>query len=178
MKASKPKDKGPLKVDLGCGPWKKEGFVGIDNFEGAEQWDTDPLKKIDIKHDLSKGIPFDDSAVDEFFAAHFLEHTDPDFMLREIHRAGRPGALVELIIPYANSAEGMYPGHRVFFTEKFFLNNTLFNKLFEEVEFEYTPTEEWERFELQGYSFMPFHVARKFMFNVCKQFTVRCRVKK
>ena len=28
----------PLRVDLGCGPWKKDGFIGIDNYFGEEQY--------------------------------------------------------------------------------------------------------------------------------------------
>jgi len=169
----------PLKLDLGCGPWKKEGFLGVDNGEGSVQWGTVPGgKAIDIDYDLSKGIPFDNSSVEEIFASHFLEHTDLMGMLREVYRVLCDDGVFEFIVPYANSAEGMFPGHNVFLTEKFFQQNTLFNQLFHEVNFEFTPSDEWESGELKKYINMPFDVARVHFFNVCKWFTVTCKVKK
>lgn len=168
----------PIRIDIGCGPWKKEGFLGIDNYLGEEQWNVPEGKTIDIKHDLSKGIPFEDSTVEEVFAAHFLEHTDLDFMLKEIYRVSKSGAKCEFIVPYANSAEGMFPGHNVFLTEKFFQQNTLFNKLFKDVSFEFTPSDEWQSGMLKKYTKMPFDVARVHLFNVCKWFTIKCSVNK
>lgn len=168
----------PLKIDIGCGPWKKEGFIGIDNYFGEGQWNVAGGKKIDINYDLSKGVPFRDSTVEEVFAAHFLEHTDLDFMLKEIHRVSKNNAKCEFIIPYANSAEGMFPGHNVFLTEKFFQQNTLFNQLFFDVKFEFTPSDEWESGQIQKYIKIPFDIARVHLFNVCKWFKVTCRIKK
>lgn len=168
----------PIKIDLGCGPWKKEGFIGIDNYLGKDQWDINDRNKIDINHDLSRGIPFINSSVEEIFAAHFLEHTNIDFMLKEIHRVAKPNANFEFIVPYANSAEGMFPGHNVFLTEKFFDQNTLFNSLFYGKEFKFTPSDEWEKGELQKHTNIPFDIARLHFFNVCKWFTVNCKIKK
>ncbi len=168
----------PLKIDIGCGPWKKEGFIGIDNCYGEDQWNVpEGGSLIDINHDLSSGIPFNDSTVVEIFASHFMEHTDLDFMLKEVHRVAKNGAKFEFIVPYANSAEGMFPGHNVFLTEKFFKKNTLFNELFENYSFEYTPSDEWEKFR-KYVLWIPFSVARVPFFNVCKWFTVRCEIKK
>ncbi len=167
----------PIKIDIGCGPWKKEGFLGIDNYLGEGQWNVKEGKPIDINHDLSKGIPFEDNTVDEVFASHFLEHTDLDFMLQEINRVLKPGGKLEFIVPYANSAEGMFPGHNVFLTEKFFKHNTAFNHLFKNAHFSYTPSDDWEGF--RKYIFwIPFRIARKHFFNVCRWFTVECRAKK
>ena len=168
----------PIKIDIGCGPWKKEGFIGIDNYSGEGQWKLlNGEKPIDINHDLSSGIPFDDSTVEEIFASHFIEHTDLDFMLREIHRVAKPSAKFEFIVPYANSAEGMFPGHNVFLTEKFFQRNTLFNQLFTEISFDYFPSDEWKSF--RKYIFwIPFEIARKHFFNVCNCFSVKCKIKK
>lgn len=168
-----------IKLDLGCGPWKKEGFIGIDNGEGAMQWkNIQGGKPVDMNYDLSKGIPFLDSSVEEIFAAHFMEHTDLMFMLKEVYRVAKPNAIFQFIVPYANSAEGMFPGHNVFLTEKFFQQNTLFNQLFKDVTFEFTPSDEWKNGELQKYISMPFNTARIYFFNVCKWFTVNCRVNK
>jgi predicted SAM-dependent methyltransferase len=168
----------PLHIDIGCGPWKKAGFIGIDNYIGEEQWNVKGGQPIDINHDLSKGIPFNDSTVEEIFASHFMEHTDLDFMLKEVHRVAIPNAIFQFIVPYANSAEGMFPGHNVFLTEKFFQQNTLFNQLFKDAMFEYTPSDEWESGELKKYIDMPFDIARVHFFNVCKWFTITCKIKK
>lgn len=167
--------KPPFRLDLGCGPWKKEGFIGIDNCVGDAQWKNIPnAKLIDIDHDLSKGIPFQDATVEEVFAAHFLEHTDLDFMMREIHRILKSEGVLEFIVPYANSAEGMFPGHNVFLTEKFFQQNTLFNELFTGAQYAFTPSDEWESGEIRKYTDMPFDIAKTHFFNVCKWFTIRC----
>ncbi len=169
---------GPIKIDIGCGPWKKEGFIGIDNEEGSTQWKNVPgAKAIDINYDLSKGIPFADGTVEEVFASHFLEHTDLMFMLGEIHRVLKPGGKLEFIVPYANSAEGMFPGHNVFLTEKFFRQNTAFNELFTQVRFSYTEADEWKKHK-KFFFWVPFHIARQHFFNVCKWFTVKCVVNK
>ncbi len=168
----------PIRIDIGCGPWKKEGFIGIDNGEGSVQWGgIAGARPIDIDCDLSKGIPFADSSVEAVFAAHFLEHTDLMFMFNEIARVLKPGGSLEFIVPYANSAEGMFPGHSVFLTEKFFQQNTLFNELFKDVEFEFTPSDEWQSGQLKKYTKMPFDLARVHFFNVCKWFTVNCKKK-
>jgi hypothetical protein len=55
-----------IKLDLGCGPHKKEGFVGIDirKFDG-----------VDHVFDMSRDPwPFADNSVEEAYSAHSLEH--------------------------------------------------------------------------------------------------------
>jgi Methyltransferase domain len=55
-----------LKIDLGCGPNPREGFVGVDMFK---------MKGVDIVCDLAKDKwPFKDNSVDEAHASHFIEH--------------------------------------------------------------------------------------------------------
>lgn len=57
---SKPLDQlDGLKLDIGCGPNKKEGCVGIDIYEGEE---------IDVTLDIEKDkLPFDDNSVGYVF---------------------------------------------------------------------------------------------------------------
>ena len=43
-----------MKIDMGCGVNKPEGYVGIDLLETA-----------DIRYDLREGIPLDDNSVEE-----------------------------------------------------------------------------------------------------------------
>lgn len=57
-----------LKVDFGCGPNTREGFVGVDSipFDGVKY-------VFDAAHDT---WPFEDNSIDEANASHFLEHLD------------------------------------------------------------------------------------------------------
>ena len=58
----------PVRLDLGCGPNKREGFIGVDvlKFGG----------KVDVIFDLGSGkkFPWKDDSVDEVHASHFVEH--------------------------------------------------------------------------------------------------------
>ena len=93
---AKKKEAPPLKLDLGCGPNKREGFTGVDRrqFEG----------KVDVVRDLSKGKwPWKDSSVDEAHCSHMLEHlTWPErvHFLNELHRVLKKGAKCQVIIPH------------------------------------------------------------------------------
>ena len=55
----------PLKLDLGCGPRKREGFTGVDaiKFDG-----------VDLVQDLRKPWQWEDGSVEEVHCSHFLEH--------------------------------------------------------------------------------------------------------
>ena len=55
-----------IKVDLGCGKRKKEGFIGVD---------PDPNSEADIVAS-ALDIPLEDGTVDEVFSVHVLEHFD------------------------------------------------------------------------------------------------------
>ncbi len=167
----------PIRIDLGCGAFKREGYIGIDNYSSEPQWKNFEAS-IDINWDLAKGIPFEDSSVDAIYTSHFLEHVNLDFMLREMFRVAKPSAEIHIVVPYANSAEGMYPGHSNFLTEKYFNNNTLFQELYEQIEYRFDPTDEWNSGVLQRHLKIPFDVARVFMFNVCRQMHILCKPKK
>ena len=86
-----------LKIDLGCGNRKQEGFKGIDvSLEGTQA---------DIAHDLNiYPWPLADSSVDEFHSSHYFEHIDwnlrPKFM-EEVYRCLKVGGTIMLITPYA-----------------------------------------------------------------------------
>lgn len=177
MKYFNSKFSSPLRLDLGCGAFKREGYIGIDNYASETQWQAH-ASQIDINWDLSQGIPFQDSSVAAIYTSHFLEHVNMDFMLREIHRVAEPGAEIHIVVPYANSAEGMYPGHVNFLTEKYFNNNTVFQQCFTDVEYRFDPTQEWESGLVQKHIKIPFDVARIFMFNVCRQMHILCKPNK
>lgn len=107
-----------VKVDLGCGPVKRPGFIGIDRF---------PLPGVDITADINKGIPLPQDSVDYLVASHSLEHFDDlPSVIHEIHRVCKDRALVTIVAPY--SATGLNlanPYHVQVFNEhtaRFFTN--------------------------------------------------------
>ncbi len=92
----------PLKCDLGCGPWKKEGFVGLDIRPFWEGENPKGKLKVnaDIYCDLNKGIPFPNNSVSEIYASHFLEHVANIYdMLDECHRVLKKHSGVLIIVP-------------------------------------------------------------------------------
>lgn len=85
----------PLRLDLGCGDNKREGFHGVDVAKTAS---TDTV--IDI---LKFPWPWADGAVAEVHSSHFFEHIPgkvrPKFM-DELWRVLAVGGQVTLIVPY------------------------------------------------------------------------------
>lgn len=165
-----------LKLDLGSGTNPKEGFIGIDNFVGIKSQHINPetvdTSKVSvIQHDLSAGIPFESDSIEEVYSAHFLEHFPDEnalyFIFEEVHRVLKDNCQLEIIVPYANSAEGMYAGHKVFFTEKWFQLNIVFNKLFTIREIHFWPSEYYMQNRERINKFLTFDEARLFLFNCC-----------
>ena len=92
-----------MKLDIGCGKNKKEGYIGIDQF---------PMEGVDLVLDIRKEkLPYEDNEVDEVHASHFLEHLTAEervSMLNEIYRVLKPGGTVTIITPHwaSNRAYG------------------------------------------------------------------------
>jgi len=62
------KEKVFLKLDLGCGDNKAQGYLGVDYVK---------TPSVDIVHDLTVfPYPFKDESVEEIFSSHFIEHLD------------------------------------------------------------------------------------------------------
>lgn len=73
-----------IKIDLGCGREKKEGFIGID---------IDPKSDADIVGSALE-LTFADNSVDEVYSRHLGEHFSPsqiDIFFKEIYRVLKPG---------------------------------------------------------------------------------------
>lgn len=88
----------PLRLDLGCGNNKRDGFKGVDFVK------TDAA---DYVHDLfTFPWPFKDSSVEELHAAHFFEHV-PHLLrgkfMDEAYRILVPGGKFTIICPYYTS---------------------------------------------------------------------------
>jgi SAM-dependent methyltransferase len=108
-------DTAPVRIDLGCGNNKREGFIGLD-FVDAPAVDH----VLDLTQDR---YPFDDSSVDEVFSAHFLEHIAmPNHVFGEIARIARDGARFEFWTPYAYTDEAKLHGHLHELTEEEWLH--------------------------------------------------------
>ena len=87
----------PIKLDLGCGKRKQEGFIGVDRrkFDG-----------VDIVHDLLNPWPWKDDSVAEIHMSHTLEHFTGEqrvFIFNEMCRVLQKGAKATIITPLWSS---------------------------------------------------------------------------
>ena len=86
-----------LKLNLGCGQNKLEGYINVDNQSAATpdvDWDLEVMP-----------WPFEDNSVDEVVLNHVLEHlgADPAVFIgifRQLYRVCRGGALVKIAVPH------------------------------------------------------------------------------
>ena len=83
-----------MKINLGSGYKRIEGFVNIDD---------DPLVKPDYLVDIeNEKLPFDDNTVEEIRAHHILEHIGEGFLhlMKELYRVCKPGAIIDIAVPH------------------------------------------------------------------------------
>lgn len=83
-------------LDLGCGPYKISGAIGVDQ---------SPLPGVDVVHDLDcYPWPFEDNSVDRIVCRHSLAHLQNIVRtMEEIHRIARRGAIIEIVTPHFSS---------------------------------------------------------------------------
>jgi SAM-dependent methyltransferase len=82
-------------LDIGCGSRKVPGAIGMDIAK---------LKTVDVLGDVTYGLPFKDSTVDEVHAQHLLEHFDDLVgVMREIYRVCKPGGRFVITVPHSSS---------------------------------------------------------------------------
>jgi SAM-dependent methyltransferase len=99
------------RLDIGCGPKRRPGFIGTDRF---------PMPGVSVVADLdAAGLPFADDSFDLIFACHSLEHIeDLPFVMSEVWRVGKPGAQVCILAPYYTQAVNFAnPYHKQVFNE-------------------------------------------------------------
>lgn len=97
-----------VKLDLGCGYSKAEGFIGVDRFV---------LPGVDIIADLNHFLPIKDNSADLVMCSHSLEHVENlHETMKEIYRICRHKAQVCIIAPYG--VESLTnPFHKQIFNE-------------------------------------------------------------
>jgi len=82
-----------VKLNVGCGNRKLEGFINIDACSYCEP---------DLVLDLDNGLgEFEDDSVDQIRAEHVLEHVDDlAFVLKEMFRVSKSGARWDIYVPH------------------------------------------------------------------------------
>lgn len=91
-----------MKLDIGCGSNKREGYEGVDLVA---------LDGVDHVFDLCKDFPFADNSVEAISTSHFLEHLkdmDSIHVLRESFRVLQPGGEIEIVVPYFSKILQMF----------------------------------------------------------------------
>lgn len=101
-----------LKLNLGCGSEKREGWINVDIRK-----DCNP----DIVLDLNKKLPFKRNSIMKVYAKMILEHLDnPNEFLKELIRICENKAEIEIIVPHAFS----YASHTDFTHKSFYTENS------------------------------------------------------
>jgi predicted SAM-dependent methyltransferase len=86
-----------MKLNLGCGFDKREGFINADNFPECE-----PDVFVDIQ---STPWPFADNQFDFILMKHVLEHVGATVdgfaqVMRELYRVTAPDGIIEIHVPH------------------------------------------------------------------------------
>lgn len=102
-----------IRLHIGAGERKREGFVNIDIL---------PLSGVDIVCDLNGTLPLEDNSVIEVYGEHILEHIENFVpLMGELYRVCNDGAVLNFRIPYYTSESAFKdPTHRRFICERTF----------------------------------------------------------
>ena len=103
------KNKEKIKLELGSEKKGENGFTTIDYMNG------------DIRHNLLKAIPLENSIVDEIYSSHTLEHfsfNDIIFIIHECRRILKPGGKLKICVPNAKLYIESYINNKNFSEKK------------------------------------------------------------
>jgi hypothetical protein len=86
-----------MKLNLGCGHKKMEGWVNVDQFA-----DCHPDMVVNLEH---FPFPWEDNSVDEILLSHVLEHLGQLTavylkIIQEFYRICRHGAVIRIYVPH------------------------------------------------------------------------------
>ncbi len=87
------KQSSPAILELGCGPHKTAGAIGIDSL---------PLPGVDFVCDLEEGLAFlPKNSLDEVRSRHVLEHIERfEPLMRDVHQALKPNGRQVVVVPH------------------------------------------------------------------------------
>ena len=103
-----------MKLDIGCGSSKKEGYMGVDKLA---------LPGVDVRHDLEIfPYPFATGSVDEIWMDQVLERlNNPVRVIEELYRICKNGASITIGVPYFRSFYAVIDQtHKNFFSVHWF----------------------------------------------------------
>jgi ubiquinone/menaquinone biosynthesis C-methylase UbiE len=102
-----------IKLDLGGGDRPREGFINVDQCEGADvHADFETIGRL-------LQLPYSADTVDEVFSSHCFEHIEHfQGLLHEIVRVCKLGAPVEIRVPHWASSTAQFAGHKHALSEK------------------------------------------------------------
>ena len=83
--------KGPVRLNLGCGEDRRQGYINVDAY----------VSSADLQMDVFD-LPLDDGVADEIFSSHMLEHLgkhEVPRVLKTWHRVLKPGGILRLNVP-------------------------------------------------------------------------------
>lgn len=170
-----------LRVDIGCGLNKRQGFIGID-----KSTDVNADYVLDAEREK---LPFDNSSVDEIYCGHLVEHLhDLVPFMNECYRVLKNGGVLTILAPYYTSIQATQdPTHVRFISENTFRyftneyngNGATFDYgidcLFEIVKIDYGYINIWAQ------SWLPErlrHWARRHLYNVAVDITITLKALK
>jgi len=95
-------DDDPLRLHLGSGPARKDGWVNVD-LVGDD---------VDLTWNILKPLPFNDGSVEAIFHEHVLEHLsfeDGYVLATESHRLLRPDGVLRIGVPDCGTPDVAWP---------------------------------------------------------------------
>lgn len=97
-----------MRLDIGCGKNKKEGFVGLDFVDYGQEY----------IHDITKPLPFGNKSIEEIYCSHTLEHIDDiKSVIEEFKRLTNK---ITIIVPHRCHTWANCVGHIRLFDEEYF----------------------------------------------------------
>lgn len=84
----------PIKLHIGCGNTYLDGWVNIDMAR--------PGRKLDLRWDLRRGLPFPNGTVNAVFSEHLFEHLDLASslgLMKECRRVLKTGGIFRIGVP-------------------------------------------------------------------------------
>lgn len=95
-------DQTQIRINLGSGHWKLDGWINVDIDAGSLP---------DVLADLSAGLPFRDGSVDLMHTEDFIDQLElegAEAFLRECHRILKPGGVIRILTPDVEKLCRMY----------------------------------------------------------------------